>query len=135
MGIKERVAGRGDCGVAEGAAEQKNDRLQDAAAARSGTGSGVMLKAVYAVLIAAVIGSGVVAIATLTDRVEARGTTVGAKSDRADARPLGGDCSKRGWPFYEASCLRDTRNAYGEARQVRLVAMQGPTPGTARNGR
>jgi len=47
----------------------------------------------------------------------------GAKADRADARPLARDCSANAWPYFEASCLRDARNPFGQARDVRLVSL------------
>ena len=44
------------------------------------------------------------------------------KADRADMRPLAGKCSENAWPYFEASCLRDTRNPFGKAREVRIVS-------------
>jgi hypothetical protein len=55
--------------------------------------------------------------------VEARGSAPGAKADRADARPLARDCSGNAWPYFEASCLRDTRNPFGQARDARVVSL------------
>ena len=34
-----------------------------------------------------------------------------AKADRLDIRNYGPGCSERGWPYYEASCIRDAANA------------------------
>jgi hypothetical protein len=45
------------------------------------------------------------------------------KSDRADTRALAKDCSQSAWPYYEAACLRDSRNTFGQAREVRFVPM------------
>jgi len=91
-----------------------------------------MLKALYAVAAAAIIAGAFVATLSLSDNVEARGSVPGAKADRADARPLARDCSQNEWPYYEAACLRDTRNAFGEARGVRFVGIGQPTPIHAR---
>jgi hypothetical protein len=84
-------------------------------------GSGVMLKTVYAIAAAAIIAGAFVAFLSLAMQVEASAHVAGAKGDRADARPLAGDCSRHAWPYFEASCLRDARNPYGEARTVRIV--------------
>jgi len=59
---------------------------------------------------------------SLSAEVEARGSVPGAKTDRADARPLARACSGNAWPYFEASCLRDARNPFGQARDVRLVS-------------
>jgi hypothetical protein len=40
----------------------------------------------------------------------------------ADIRALARDCSQHAWPYFEAICLRDTRNPFGQAREARLVA-------------
>ena len=84
------------------------------------TGTGVMLKAVYAIAAAAIVAASFVGTLSLSPRVEARGST--PKADRADTRLLAKDCSKQAWPYFEAACLRDTRHPYGQAREVRLVS-------------
>jgi hypothetical protein len=48
------------------------------------------------------------------------------KGDRLDLRPLGSQCSERGWPYFEAACLRDRRQQFGEARAVRVVTADRP---------
>jgi hypothetical protein len=85
-------------------------------------GIGVMFKAIYAICAAAIVAGAFVATLSLTDAVEARGSTPGVKADRADARLLARDCSQHAWPYFEASCLRDTRNTFGQARVVRIVS-------------
>ena len=42
-----------------------------------------------------------------------------AKSDRLDIRNYGPGCSERGWPYYEASCIRNAGNQ--DAKKVRIV--------------
>lgn len=81
-----------------------------------------MLKTAYAIAAAAIVAAAFVAFPSFAMQVEANARVPGAKTDRADARPLAGDCSQRAWPYFEAACLRDTRNAYGQARQVRIVS-------------
>lgn len=82
-----------------------------------------MIKFFCAVAVAAIVAAGFVAFPSLSQRVEAGAPAPGGKSDRADARPLASDCSQRAWPYFEASCLRDRRNSFGQAREVRFVAV------------
>jgi hypothetical protein len=89
-----------------------------------------MLKTVYAIVAAAIIAACLVLAPSLSPQVEAGAPSATGKADRADARPLAGDCSERPWPYMEASCLRDTRNPQGMAREVRFVSMG--TPGEPR---
>jgi len=81
-----------------------------------------MLKAIYAVAAAAIVATAFVATLSISDQVEARGSVPGAKADRADIRPLGAKCSQNAWPYFEAACLRDTRNPFGETRPARIVS-------------
>jgi hypothetical protein len=90
--------------------------------ARMEEGSGVMLKTVYAFAAAAIVAGAFVGTLSLPAQVEARGSVPSAKADRADARPLARDCSRNEWPYFEAACLRDTRNTFGQARDVRFVS-------------
>jgi hypothetical protein len=87
-----------------------------------------MLKAIYSVAAAAIVAAAFAAALSVPAQVEARGSVPGIKADRADARPLAGDCSQNAWPYFEAACLRDTRNAFGQARDVRLVSTDRLTP-------
>ena len=81
-----------------------------------------MLKAFYAITAAAIVAGAFVATLSISEQVEARGSVPGMKADRADIRPLAGKCSENAWPYFEASCLRDTRNPFGKAREVRIVS-------------
>ena len=81
-----------------------------------------MLKTVYAIAAAAIVAGAFVAFLSLAMQVEANAHVPGAKGDRADIRPLAGDCSQRAWPYFEAGCLRDARNPDGAARRVRIVS-------------
>lgn len=80
-----------------------------------------MIKALYAIGAAAVFAAAFISTLSLSDQVEAR-STVGVKSDRADLRPLARDCSQNAWPYFEAACLSDKRQAFGLASDVRLVS-------------
>jgi hypothetical protein len=44
---------------------------------------------------------------------------VSAKGDRLDIRSYGPGCTERGWPYYEATCLRTSENT--EVKRVRVV--------------
>jgi hypothetical protein len=59
---------------------------------------------------------------SVSEEVEARGSVPAMKADRADTRPLARDCSQNAWPYFEAACLRDSRNSFGQARDVRLIS-------------
>jgi hypothetical protein len=83
-----------------------------------------MRNTIYAVIAAAIIAACITLAPSLTPQVDAAAAPApGVKSDRADARPLAADCSEKAWPYVEASCLRDTRNPLGQAREVRFVPL------------
>lgn len=79
-----------------------------------------MMKSVY-VIAAALVAGGIVALSSLS-QVQASAPVLGAKGDRVDARPIGRACSAREWPFFDAACLRDPEQPFGQARQVRLIS-------------
>ena len=91
-----------------------------------------MLKTIYTTFAAAIVAGAFIAMLSVSAQVEARGSVPGAKADRADTRPLARDCSGNAWPYFEASCLRDTRNPLGQARDVRLVSAAGATTSKAK---
>ncbi len=82
-----------------------------------------MLKALYAIAAAAIVAACLVLIPILSAQVQASVPAPGGKADRADARPLADACSQQAWPYYEAGCLRDARNPFGRAREVRFVSL------------
>jgi hypothetical protein len=86
-----------------------------------------MLKAIYAVIAAGILAASFFTALSISAEVEARGSVPGSKSDRADARLLGAACSEHPWPYFETSCLRDTRNPFGESAEVRLIPRDGST--------
>lgn len=79
-----------------------------------------MMKSAY-VIAAVLVAGGIVALASLS-QVQASAPALGAKGDRVDARPIGTACSAREWPYFEAACLRDPKQPFSQARQVRLVS-------------
>jgi hypothetical protein len=52
-----------------------------------------------------------------------------AKGDRLDIRSYGPGCSDRGWPYYEASCIRYANAANRDAKPVRIIAIDHLPPG------
>jgi hypothetical protein len=81
-----------------------------------------MIKAVYAVVAAAIVAGSVFLFPGLSPRVEATAAPA-VKADRADIRLLSTACSQRTWPYIEASCLRDDRNPQGQAHEVRFIPL------------
>jgi hypothetical protein len=79
-----------------------------------------MRKTIYAITAAAAIAAMLVTLPSFVAQVEAHGPVLGAKGDRIDARPAGDKCEHE-WPYFEASCLRDPRHPFGQAREVRIV--------------
>jgi hypothetical protein len=88
-----------------------------------------MLKAIYAVIAAGILAASFFVALSISAEVEARGSAAGSKGDRADARVLAGACSAHPWPYFESSCLRDTRKPFGQADEVRLVSLHGAAAG------
>ena len=82
-----------------------------------------MRKALYAVAAAATIAAALVLLPSFSPQVQAHGPVLGAKGDRVDARALGGKCSQREWPYFEAGCLRDPRQPFGQARAARIIPL------------
>jgi hypothetical protein len=81
-----------------------------------------MGKTIYAIAAAAAIAAVLVMLPSFVPQVEAHGPVLGAKGDRIDARPAGDKCEHE-WPYFEASCLRDPRYPFGQAREVRIIPL------------
>jgi hypothetical protein len=122
IAIKADIARFGDIAIQRIRDPTQERAVSGSRSQKGTTGTGVMLKTTYAIAAAAVIAAGFVTFPSLSPQVEARAVVQGAKTDRADTRPLANACSERGWPYFEAACLRDTRNPYGEARAVRFAS-------------
>jgi hypothetical protein len=52
---------------------------------------------------------------------DARAPRMGVRGDRLDLRPLGPNCSQRGWPYYEGECMRDRLKPGGQTDGVRRI--------------
>lgn len=81
-----------------------------------------MIKTAYAIAISAIAASVFVAFPSLSPPVGASAPIVGAKSDRADIRPLGTECGEKPWPYFDAACTRDARIPLVQPRDVRMIA-------------
>jgi hypothetical protein len=82
----------------------------------------MLIYRVLSAIAAAAVGAAVVmALPGFSPAVEAGTAAPIIKTDRLDYRPLGTDCTDRAWPYYGVNCLRDSTQAAGQARTVRLV--------------
>jgi hypothetical protein len=80
----------------------------------------VMIKLIAAVSGAAVLAGALVLMTGMSSTVEAKKYAI--KGDRLDVHTYGTACSNRGWPYFEASCLRDTNSPTRQARVIRNVS-------------
>ena len=78
-----------------------------------------MIKILAAVSGAAFLAGIVVLLPGMTPIDPATSQLAYGKADRLDIRSYGPGCSERGWPYYEATCLRTTDNA--EVKRVRVI--------------
>ena len=78
-----------------------------------------MIKILAAVGGAALLAGTVVLLPGMSPIDPATSQLAYGKADRLDIRSYGPGCSERGWPYYEATCLRTTDN--GEVKRARVV--------------
>ena len=78
-------------------------------------------RSISAIALAALFAGTATILPSLSDKVVASAPIHGGKGDRLDIRPLGGQCSERAWPYFEANCLRDNRTTMGQAKSARIV--------------
>jgi hypothetical protein len=81
-----------------------------------------MIRTAYAVAVSAIAAACSVAFPSLSPQVGATASVIGAKSDRADVRPLGTDCGEQAWPYFDAACTRDPRIPLAQPRDVRITS-------------
>lgn len=85
-----------------------------------------MIKIVAAVAGAVLVAGAAVLLSGMTPLVSqntAQNTTsVAVKGDRLDIRTFGPGCSERGWPYYEANCIRRADGSR-DTRKVRIVTL------------
>ena len=81
-----------------------------------------MIKAVSAVVVAALVAAALAVLPGFAPEVEASVPHALAKGDRLDIGATGRNCSQQAWPNFEPACLRPA--GYGsqlQVRQARLV--------------
>lgn len=79
---------------------------------------------ISAALAALAIAGALTILPGASDPVVASSPLNSGKSDRLDARPLGTNCSEQAWPYFETKCVRDLRAPMGQAKAVRIVAVE-----------
>ena len=80
-----------------------------------------MIKALAAVAMAASIAAALTLLPGFALQVEASVPQALAKGNRLDIRHVGGDCSQRAWPNFEAACLR-AAGTWRTVRDVRVIS-------------
>ncbi|MEA2982144.1 MAG: hypothetical protein QOF09_3967 [Alphaproteobacteria bacterium] len=78
-------------------------------------------RSISAVALAALIAGTVTILPSFSEKVVASAPIHGGKGDRLDVRPIGAQCSEQAWPYFEANCVRDRRQAMGQAKPARIV--------------
>ena len=76
---------------------------------------------VIATITAATLIAAAFVIAAPSTEVKASAPTPG-NSDSLPVQKFGPSCSQEAWPFYESECVRDYRQASGQAAKVRHVS-------------
>jgi hypothetical protein len=76
---------------------------------------------VIATITAATLIAAVSVLAAPGTEVKASAPSPG-KSDSLPVQQFGPSCSQEAWPFYESECVRDHRQASGQAAKVRHVS-------------
>lgn len=79
-----------------------------------------MIKALFAVAVAAFIAAGLTVLPGFAPQVEASVPVALAKGARLDINQVGRGCSEQAWPNFEANCLR-TATGKKVVREARLV--------------
>jgi hypothetical protein len=88
-------------------------------------------RAVSAAAIAAAIAAAFTVFPAASDKVAASAPLNNGKGDRLDIRTaVGPDCSQQAWPYYEANCVKDRRQAMSQAKPVRVITADRPTRST-----
>jgi hypothetical protein len=78
-------------------------------------------KTISVLVAAAAIVGGATVLSRATEKTSVTVPITSGKGDRLDIRAIGPDCSKQAWPYYEASCVKDRREAKSQAKPARIV--------------
>ena len=76
---------------------------------------------ISAIALATLVAGTATILPSFSGKVVASAPMHGGKGDRLDVRPLGTQCSKQAWPYFDANCLRDRRAVMGQAKSPRIV--------------
>jgi hypothetical protein len=91
-----------------------------------------MLKAasrtVSAIIAAGLVAGAITILPGASDKVAASSPLNSGKGDRLDLRPVDAKCTEQAWPYYDASGLKDRRQAMGQAKAVRVVTADRKAP-------
>jgi len=80
-----------------------------------------MLKAMTAVLFAALIVGATSFVPGVSEATEPPGAQKSLKGDRLPTRAPGPDCIQPAWPDHDATCVRDRTQPATRARETRVV--------------
>jgi hypothetical protein len=78
-------------------------------------------KTISVLVAAAAIVGGATVLSGASEKTSVTVPITSGKGDRLDIRAIGPDCSKQAWPYYEASCVKDRREATSQAKPARIV--------------
>ena len=73
------------------------------------------------IVAAAAIVGGATVLSGASETASATVPFNSGKGDRLDIRATGPQCSEKAWPYYEAGCVKDRRQAQGQAKAARIV--------------
>ncbi|MET0670482.1 MAG: hypothetical protein ABWY66_10825 [Xanthobacteraceae bacterium] len=79
------------------------------------------LKTISVLVTATAIVGGATVLSRAKETVSVTIPITSGKGDRLDIRAVGPDCSRQAWPYYEASCVKDRREAMSQAKPTRIV--------------
>ena len=80
-----------------------------------------MVKILAAIAGAALLAGTIVLLSGMGPIDPASSALAYGKADRLDIRSYGPGCTERGWPYYEATCLRSVDN--GDVKRVRVITL------------
>jgi hypothetical protein len=78
-------------------------------------------RTISALAIVAAIAGAMTVLHGANESVSANAPLNSGKGDRLDIRAVGPQCSEQAWPYYEARCVRDRRQAMSQAKPARVV--------------
>ena len=78
-------------------------------------------RTISAIVVAACVAAALAVVPGISEQVSANAPLNSGKGDRLDIRVTGAKCSEQAWPYYEAGCLKDRRQAMSQAKPVRII--------------